>query len=325
MLIVVLVDRRRHDEQRDLADLLGGGPVLDQLEDVGAQHHRTRAHGDVAAHLEARSVDHGRDPRTRRHVPEEMAGTAQQTAPGGVDRGLGRGGVDQRDVARGGGLDEVVEEEAHALVVAPVEVGVGDELVKRLPGGQVSLDQPAQDRVLGPARIGEPPVPARGRDRRRAGNRLGELTAERGDPPPGRPRVAGEPHNPPNRRRVGGEPAQRTERGVDEQGVDWCRLLGGVHLRREDDVAGHPKLQTWSGRTAPAGRARRQPMRGTLRPSTGPAIISSAQGPRPGSCGVQRVADLTQRRTSALLTMSERAATPQIASLARRSVPEVAC
>jgi hypothetical protein len=41
--------------------------------------------------------------------------------------------------------------------------------------------------------------------------------------------------------------------------------------------------------------------------------------------GVQRVADLAQRCTSALLTMSERATTQQIASLARRSVPEVAC
>ena len=39
---VVLVDRRRHDQQRDLADLGGLRGVLDQLEDVGAQHHLTR-------------------------------------------------------------------------------------------------------------------------------------------------------------------------------------------------------------------------------------------------------------------------------------------
>jgi hypothetical protein len=49
---VVLVDGRRHDEQRYLPDLIGLRPVLDQLQDLGAQHHCSRRDGDVAAHLE---------------------------------------------------------------------------------------------------------------------------------------------------------------------------------------------------------------------------------------------------------------------------------
>jgi hypothetical protein len=48
---VVLVDRRRQDEQRHLADLRGLRPVLDQLEDFGSQHHRTGRDREIAATL----------------------------------------------------------------------------------------------------------------------------------------------------------------------------------------------------------------------------------------------------------------------------------
>ncbi len=37
---VEAVDRRRHEQQRDLEHLLGARPIVDQLEDVGPQHDR---------------------------------------------------------------------------------------------------------------------------------------------------------------------------------------------------------------------------------------------------------------------------------------------
>ena len=103
---------------------------------------------------EARSVASCLPPRTR-------------LSPRSVDDRLGRGRVDQRDVAGSGRLDDVLEEEPHALAVAWVEVGVDQQLLDGLSAGQVELDQPLQQRVLGPGDIGEPAVPALRRERSR--------------------------------------------------------------------------------------------------------------------------------------------------------------
>ena len=53
---VELVDPRRHDQERSPQDRLGRGRVLDQLDQIVAEHHRAGADRDVAADLEARLV-----------------------------------------------------------------------------------------------------------------------------------------------------------------------------------------------------------------------------------------------------------------------------
>jgi len=85
---VVLIDRRRHDEQRHLADLRGLRPVLDQLEDLGAQHHRTGRDREIAAHFERRRVDHLRDRHRLRSSRSRRAmkrGSSARRVDGGLE------------------------------------------------------------------------------------------------------------------------------------------------------------------------------------------------------------------------------------------------
>ena len=105
---VVLVDRRRHDQQRNLAHLLGLRGVLDQLEHLGAQHDRARCDGDVAADLERRSVNHLGDARRRCQVAQQLRTPTDQIRPGTVDRLLRGRWVYQWQVARGERLDQVL-------------------------------------------------------------------------------------------------------------------------------------------------------------------------------------------------------------------------
>ena len=55
---VVLVDPGRDDHQRPLVDLPGHRLVLDQLHQVGLEHHLARRGGDVLAELEGALVGH---------------------------------------------------------------------------------------------------------------------------------------------------------------------------------------------------------------------------------------------------------------------------
>ena len=57
-----------------------------------------------------------------------------------------------------GGLDEVVDDEAHPLVVAPVELGVLDQAACGLADREVALQRAREQRVLRPALLGEAPV-----------------------------------------------------------------------------------------------------------------------------------------------------------------------
>ena len=118
------------------------------------------------------------------------------------------------------------------FVVPPVQLGVGDQLLRRLPGGQIGLQQPTQQRVVRPGGVGETPVPPGRGDRGSAGRDLGQLTDQAGQPPTGAQRVA---------RQAGGEPR-------------------GGHGRARSGAAGYGSPGPAANPTArPGRRARRNP------------------------------------------------------------------
>ena len=253
---VVLVDGRRRNEQRYLPDPLGLWPVLDQLQVLGPQHHRAGRDGYGAADRERRGVHHLRDPRRRGHVAQEAQAAAGQAAAGGVDGRLRGLGVHQRQVARRQRLDQVVHQEAHPLVVAPVQPRVVDQRAGGPIGGQVALHGAVQQRVLRPRRVGEPAVPLGRRDGRGADADPGQLRGQAAQPAAGRQRVAGQPGGEPDRRGVRGQPAPRAQRGVDEQRIERSRPVGQLlRLRIGHLSTGHGTLLGIGSRVAGPGRS----------------------------------------------------------------------
>lgn len=246
---VELVDHGWDQQQRDLADRLGARSVVDQLEDLGTQDHRTLAHGDVAADGEAGPVDHRRDAGLGAHVLGELLQAARVAAPTGVQPDLERRRVEQRIVARRGGVDEHLHDETHPLLAAPVQVRALDEVLQRATADEVGLADPSQQRVSGPGRVGEAPV-ALGRLDLRATHRNPaqlpydtRLGLDRHQRPPGQlrrqlhPRLARE--QPPDRaqRRVREHHVQR--RAVRGRSIACVQLPPMIGLRHARPPAHH--------------------------------------------------------------------------------------
>ena len=228
---VEAVDRRRDDQHRHLVHLGGRRPVLDQLEDVGAQHDRPRARRQVLADREAAGVDAGRQARRARDVAHERPRAACQVRPAVVDDLPQHRRVGEREVRRRERIQHVAGREARLSLVAPVELGVGDQAVDRGARREVRLQQRAQQRVRLPRAVGEAPVaggraqlgPAAGRARE-----LGAEAVRAGRGPPRPAREAGH-----GARGCAGrqEPAPTADGGVGEQDVE--RPAGrsrGTHL-----------------------------------------------------------------------------------------------
>ena len=242
---VELVDRRRDEQQGHGTDLGCLRRVPDELEDLGPQDDGARCGRDVPAELEGGAVDHLGDPRRRGHVGDEVLGPTDEIQPAAVDHRLGRGGVEERDVARGERLHEVLDEEACAFVVPPVEIGVGDQAIGSPTGREVGLDDPAQHGIRRPCLVGEAPVTPGRRDRRPAQRDLRELGGERADPPGGHGGAGRERGEQPGRGEVGREAAEGAEGGLDQQCVEWRghvvvggRARGGVGARRRGRLPG---------------------------------------------------------------------------------------
>ena len=138
-----------------VGDLFGLGRVLDELEHRLAPDHRAGGDGEGLADLEGRRLHHGGDPRRGGHVPGQIGDAPEQAGAAGVDGGLPRHRAEDRVVAGGGGVDEVVSQETDTEVVAVVEVGVGHDRLDRLGGGEVGLEHAVQQGVVGPGRVGE--------------------------------------------------------------------------------------------------------------------------------------------------------------------------
>ena len=190
---VELVDRRRHEQQRNLPHLLGRGLVLDQLEHVGAQHDGARRDREVAADFELARVDRRGKPWRSGEVVRKLSGTANQVLAAGVDRLLDHLGVRPREVRGGERVDHVPRSQPGAALRAPVDVGVGDQAVDRLADRKVALEEAAKQPTTSPGRVGEAPVASRGCDVRAAPRDSSQLGGEargtRGDAA----RMAGEP------------------------------------------------------------------------------------------------------------------------------------
>jgi hypothetical protein len=260
---VVLVDHRRDDQQRHGPDPVGLGRVLDQLEHGGAMDHCAGGDGEGLAHLEGRRLDHGGYPGCGRHVPGQVGGAPQEAGPAGVDGGLPGHRAEDRVVARGGRVDQVVDQEPDPQVVAEVEVGVGDDRLGGLGGGEIGLKHAVQHRVARPGRVAEAPVPF-GRRQGRGADGDPAVLAEKIVPPhdqlPGPPaEPSGQAESlPPGPKAT--ELAERRPRQHQVQGsgavrpavVDGgllmsasfrARFLGGHH-QAAHDLSGRPLRQT---------------------------------------------------------------------------------
>src|ERR1700743_722802 len=172
--------------------------------------------------------------------------------------------ADQRVVAGGQAFDEVVDDEPHLLVVAPVQLGVGKQTFDRFGAGKVRLHNPVQHWILLPGRVAEPLVGPRrsavgftGRDR-------AELTGERVGATGDRARVLGEVRPEPGPGGVRHHPAGERPGGAGEQQVERCgQLVGGLgggahgvcHCYRVLSVAGTVMSRFWTFPVGPLGSA----------------------------------------------------------------------
>jgi hypothetical protein len=82
---VVLVNRRRDDEDRGRVDLIGAGLVLDELVDPGLAHDLSCGGGEVVPEFEGRLVDTGGQLGRRAQVGEQIAEADAQALAPGVD------------------------------------------------------------------------------------------------------------------------------------------------------------------------------------------------------------------------------------------------
>ena len=175
---VVLVDRRRDEQQRHLAHLGRRRLVLDQLEDLGAQHHRAGGGGEVAADLEALGVDALRQLRRPRNVGGEAPRPAREVRPALVDCRAQHRRVRPGEVGRRQRIEDVVSREPRVPLGLPVELRVGDHAVDGVADRQVALHDPPQQPVLLPGLVGEAPVAAGGRPFGVAGRDARQLTSQ---------------------------------------------------------------------------------------------------------------------------------------------------
>ena len=145
---VVLVDLRRHEQHRYGVHTFGLRLVLDQLEDVGAQHDRPRCGRQVARRPRTWSCRQSRaaaaaakDRAARRRPP------CTKLAPPVFDGLLDRCRVRPREVGRRERVQHVARSEPRAALGAPVDLCVRDQPVDCLadrPGSPGADDGTAQ-------------------------------------------------------------------------------------------------------------------------------------------------------------------------------------
>ncbi len=247
---VVLVDRRRDDQQRDLLHLRSLRGVLDELEDVRAQHDLARGHRQVLADLERIRLDHRGHARSRREVAHQPSPALHEVAAAGVERALEHLGVDERVVGRRQRLHEVLGDEAHPLRVAPVEIGVVDEPAHRLTAGQVSLEGAPVEGVLRPRLVGPATVLGRRRHLGATETDLRQLGSEARRTPRDAARVPDQAGGELEARHARDHPAQRARARVGEQELE----------RRAELLARHGAVVVASGgATGHGGRGHASP------------------------------------------------------------------
>ncbi|MCY1420417.1 hypothetical protein D9M71_360370 [compost metagenome] len=175
---VVLVDLRRHHQQRPGVQVLAQRLVLDQFEDVVAEHHRARRGGEVAADLEGVPVHLAGHAAVVAQVAEQMAHALEQALAAGVEQLLHRQRVGQA-VGRRHRVGELRQQEARACAVVLVQVALVDPGEQLLLPGQVALQGAPVQRVEPPRRVLETRVLRIGLQLRVAQHHLAHLLAQR--------------------------------------------------------------------------------------------------------------------------------------------------
>ena len=170
---VVLVDRRRDEEQRDFANLLGRRPVLEQLEHFVAHDHRPRRDRQVPADLELALINRRRQTGRGSEITCQSPRAADEIASARVDRLLDDLGVRPWEICRRDRVEHVSGRQPRAAFCSPIDLRVGDQAVHGLAEGEVALEQTAKQPVALPRRIAEAPVAFR----------RGELRPSRGHEP----------------------------------------------------------------------------------------------------------------------------------------------
>ena len=159
---VVLVDRRRHDQQRDLPDraVVPGGTGSARTPRCAAPPHPgVTARSAPTSNASGSTI--GRHPRRRRHVARRSAAGPPAALPPPVSmRGL------RPPPGSAAGCCSVPARRSRLVSRKPTRsssrqsrLGVGDQPSAVSAGGQVGLHRAAQQRVARPGRVGEPAVP----------------------------------------------------------------------------------------------------------------------------------------------------------------------
>ena len=192
--------------------------------------------------LERRPVDHLRDPRC--DWPCRAAGCGPprtRFSPAVSMTALADAGFTSGTLLGASASTRFSDQEPHPLArrASPASASP-TSCLGGLPGRQVGLHQPAQQRVARPGRVGEPAVPL-GRGDVEVPTADPAQSRRRGRPSrrPARARVPGQRDGELRGRRVGREPAHRAERGVDQQRVQRRGLVGQLRPSVRGDRRGH--------------------------------------------------------------------------------------
>lgn len=160
-------------------DLFGDGPVLDQLQHVVAENHRTFGGAQALADFEGAHVDLARHAAVVYQVLGQVGEAVEQALATGLEEAFDGGGVG-RAVGRGHGFGHQVDHEVPAVDVLLRQVAVADPVVELLAPGQVGLQVAFVERVLAPGRIVEATVIAFGLQLGFAKHHILQLEAEMG-------------------------------------------------------------------------------------------------------------------------------------------------
>ena len=165
---VVLVDHRRHDEQRVAVHARRDRLVLDQLEPLAAY---TTAPGVTArswptSKASAATIDGTRGGAARSVASARRPRTGAPAA--GIDEGLPAAGLSSGLLLGAAAATRLASRNRQPGVVPPGQFGPVQQFLGRLGRRQVGLHAAAQYRVVLPGRIGEPAVA-----RSAAGSRTG--------------------------------------------------------------------------------------------------------------------------------------------------------
>ena len=182
---VVLVDPRGAHEQGDLVGLLGRGLVLDQLDQIVAEHHLAVAGCHVVPQLEGGGVHLAGPAAVVDHVADHVAHPPHYAQAARLGRPAQGGRVGGQEVGGGQGVGHQGGGKAGLGLGGAIQPGSVHHLGQQLALQQVRLQQAVEHGVLLPGRLGEPAVFAGGGSR--AVNVEAEGPANRGRARPGHP------------------------------------------------------------------------------------------------------------------------------------------